>query len=362
MSNQTISTNLLPSKHHFSTLDGLRGIAAMAIVVFHFMEIAYSDFTKNFMAHGFLAVDFFFCLSGFVMAYAYDDRLKGMGLLEFLKARIIRLHPLVVLGGVLGLLGYLFDPFGVEPGIKHAGKILALFFTSIFLIPYPVMEERFFNLFGLNAPSWSLFWEYVANIVYALVLVKIKRNVVLLLWLLAAGWLAYVAQHAGSLLGGWNGDNFWEGAARISYSFLAGMLIFRFNLIIRSGLGFAGMTVLLLAAFLVPFTWGWAAELAIVLLYFPLLIALGAGTTTSPALKKLCGFSADISYPLYMTHYPVMWMFLHYFSTYKPDMPTVTIIIILGLVLLVIFAFLVMRFYDIPLRRYLNQKFRKQHA
>ena len=104
MTTETISTTKLQSKHHFSTLDGLRGVAAIAIVVFHFMEIAYSDFTKNFIAHGFLAVDFFFCLSGFVMAYAYDDRLKGMGLMAFFKARIIRLHPLVVLGGVLGLL------------------------------------------------------------------------------------------------------------------------------------------------------------------------------------------------------------------------------------------------------------------
>ncbi|GGC66600.1 acyltransferase [Pedobacter quisquiliarum] len=358
MTTETISTTKLQSKHHFSTLDGLRGVAAIAIVVFHFMEIAYSDFTKNFIAHGFLAVDFFFCLSGFVMAYAYDDRLQGMGLMAFFKARIIRLHPLVVLGGVLGLLAYLFDPFGVEPGIKHAGKILTLFFTAIFLIPYPVMEERFFNLFGLNAPSWSLFWEYVANIVYALVLIRLRRNVILVLCLFAAAWLMYVAQHSGSLLGGWNGDNFWEGAARISYSFLAGMLIFRFNLIIRSGLGFAGMTALLLLAFLVPFAWGWKAELVIVLLYFPLLIALGAGTTTSAALKKLCSFSADISYPLYMTHYPVMWMFLYYFTTYKPDVTTVTAIIIGGVVVLVLFAYLVMRFYDLPVRRYLSKRFR----
>lgn len=68
--------DLLKTKTHFEILDGLRGIAAVAVVIFHFMEFAIPDYTKNFIAHGYLAVDFFFCLSGFVIAYAYDNRIK----------------------------------------------------------------------------------------------------------------------------------------------------------------------------------------------------------------------------------------------------------------------------------------------
>src|ERR1700744_3037299 len=99
------STTILQTKQHFEILDGLRGVAALAVVTFHFMEWVYFDYSKNFIGHGFLAVDFFFCLSGFVIGYAYDDRIGKMGILEFFKSRLIRLHPLVIIGSVIGLLG-----------------------------------------------------------------------------------------------------------------------------------------------------------------------------------------------------------------------------------------------------------------
>lgn len=75
MNANELSRDILKTKQHFEILDGLRGIAALAIVLFHFMEMVYVP-SKNFIAHGFLAVDFFFCLSGFVIAYAYDDRVE----------------------------------------------------------------------------------------------------------------------------------------------------------------------------------------------------------------------------------------------------------------------------------------------
>jgi peptidoglycan/LPS O-acetylase OafA/YrhL len=76
---EKLNTRLLKTKQHFEILDGLRGVAALAVVTFHFMEIVFSDYSKNFIGHGFLAVDFFFCLSGFVIAYAYDDSIGKIG-------------------------------------------------------------------------------------------------------------------------------------------------------------------------------------------------------------------------------------------------------------------------------------------
>jgi len=73
------STSLPTTRQHFEILDGLRGVAAIAVVIFHFMEITIPDPKNNFIAHAYLAVDFFFCLSGFVIAYAYDDRLSKIG-------------------------------------------------------------------------------------------------------------------------------------------------------------------------------------------------------------------------------------------------------------------------------------------
>ena len=102
MPNCTVNATFLKSKPHFEILDGLRGLAAIVVVIFHFMEIIITDFSKNFIAHGYLAVDFFFCLSGFVIAYAYDTRIAGMGLKTFIKLRLIRLQPLVIIDSILG--------------------------------------------------------------------------------------------------------------------------------------------------------------------------------------------------------------------------------------------------------------------
>lgn len=348
----------LHTKKHFEILDGLRGVAALAVVIFHFMEWVFTDPNKNFIGHGFLAVDFFFCLSGFVIGYAYDNRIRKMGVGEFFKARLIRLHPLVFLGSVLGLVGFLLDPFA-SPIAYSGGKLLLLFVCSVFLIPFPVMEDRAFNLFGLNAPSWSLFWEYVANIVYAFVLYKVSRRSLAVLTVLAAAGICFVCYRAGNLLGGWSKDNFFDGGARVAYSFLAGLFLFRSNWIIKTGLGFAGLAVLLAFAFLMPGSkWNWLTETLIVLFYFPLLVSLGAGSSLSPQGKKICQASGKLSYPLYMTHYAVIWVFGNYFTTKKPPAGELSYIITTGAVLLVLFAYLVMRFYDIPVRQYLTKKWR----
>src|SRR5215469_15184325 len=164
------------SRPHFAVLDGLRGVAAIGVVTFHFMEMVIWNYSKLWIGHGFLAVDFFFCLSGFVMGYAYDDRIAGMGLGRLLKARLIRLHPLVVLGTVLGLIAFYANPFGVTKGYG-SGKVALMFVASLLLIPYGVMRERGQNLFSLNAPAWSLFWEYVANVVFGMVLYRVHRTV-----------------------------------------------------------------------------------------------------------------------------------------------------------------------------------------
>ncbi|SEP45923.1 acyltransferase [Mucilaginibacter sp. OK283] len=347
----------LKTKQHFEILDGMRGVAALAVVVFHFTEFLFPSYDVNFIGHGFLAVDFFFCLSGFVIGYAYDDRIGKMGVLEFFKSRIIRLHPLVILGSVLGLIGFLVDPFGGHPEAYSVGRLALIFVSSMLLIPFPAMQERYFNLFSFNAPAWSLFWEYIANIVYAFVLYRLARKYLVVLLVIAAAALSFVAFHAKILSGGWAGENFWEGGARIFYSFTAGLLVYRFNFIIKNKLGFIGLALLLLAALMMPHSkWNWLAQLLVVLFYFPLLIALGAGATLSGGLKKLCNFSGNISYPLYMTHYVGIWFFGNYVISHKPPTSQIVYIVIAGVILLVGMGYLAMVAYDIPVRKYLSGK------
>lgn len=353
----TTSTN----KQHFAILDGMRGIAALGVVIFHFMECAITDYSKNFIGHGFLAVDFFFCLSGFVIGYAYDNRIGQMTVGQFFKLRLIRLHPLVILGSVLGLLSFWFDPFAAHTVVYTAGKLFLLFLCSILLIPMPVMEDRYFNQFGFNAPAWSLFWEYVANIFYAVVLHKVGKRLLILLVALAAVGIGLVAHRATNLMGGWGKDNTWDGGVRVAYSFLAGLLVYRCNWIIKNKLGFIGLSILLSAALLMPFfKYNWLVETLVVLFYFPLLVSLGAGSTLLPRLKKACDFCGNMSYPLYMTHYAGIWIFANYYNTYKPGNGKLALIIITSTTIMVLVAWAVMKWYDTPLRKYLTRKFVRQ--
>ena len=347
----------LKTKPHFAVLDGLRGIAALAVVIFHFMEWVYPDSRQNFIGHGYLAVDFFFCLSGFVIGYAYDDRIEKIGVIGFLKLRLIRLHPLVILGSVLGFLAFLVDPFVKYSSAYSPGKLIVLLVCSLLLIPLPLMKERAFNLFGFNAPSWSLFWEYIANLVYALIICRLNRRYLAVVTVLAGVGICWVSYQSGNLVGGWAGENFWDGFARISYSFSAGLLAYRSNWIIKNRLGFFGLAILLSFAFLMPyFSWNWLAEAMIVLFFFPLLIVLGAGTKLSPRMASLSVFSGKLSYPLYMTHYWAIWLFGNYYTTYKPTTKELFLLIPTGIVFLISLAYVVMTVYDIPLRKYLNRQ------
>ena len=347
----------MPTKPHFTALDGLRGVAALAVVVFHFMEMVIGDYSKLFIGHGWLAVDFFFCLSGFVIGYAYDNRVGTMGVWAFFKVRLVRLHPLVVFGSILGLITLLIDPFRVGPLGYSAGRVTLMFLLSILLIPYPAMQERGFSLFSLNSPAWSLFWEYVANIVYAVVLYRFNRRWLSVATLVAAIVLCMVGHDAGNLWAGFNGRTFWTGAARVSFSFPAGLLVYRSKWIIRTRLGFTALSVLLLLAFVMPYAkGGWIREAAVIIVYFPLLVALGAGAMLSRRSEKFCKIAGSISYPLYMTHYSVIWMFGNYYESHKPGTGHLALLVGSGVLIMVSFAYLVMMLYDTPIRKFLRSK------
>jgi peptidoglycan/LPS O-acetylase OafA/YrhL len=243
--------------------------------------------------------------------------------------------------------------------LYNTGKIALIAVCSLLVIPCPVMPERGFNNFSFNAPAWSLFWEYVANIGYAFLLWRIRRSLLLILTIGSAVVLFIVGYRAGNMMGGWSGGTFWDGGARVAFSFMAGLLVYRFNWRIKNTLGFGGLSILLVLAFVLPFgKWNWLIEPAVVFLYFPLLVALGAGATPAPASKKLCVLSGQLSYPLYMSHYWALWIFGEYFGTHHPAGMRLFLVVSAGVVSLVGLAWLVMRFYDIPVRGWLSARFR----
>ena len=155
------------TKPHYNILDGLRGVAALTVVCFHLFEAYATSHLDQRINHGYLAVDFFFILSGFVIGYAYDDRWTKMTVGEFLKRRFIRLHPMVVIGALIGAVMFYFQGCSVwDVSTVSVGALLLATLMNALLIPAtPGAEIRGVGeMYPLNGPSWSLFFEYIGNI------------------------------------------------------------------------------------------------------------------------------------------------------------------------------------------------------
>ncbi|HWU03056.1 MAG TPA: acyltransferase, partial [Novosphingobium sp.] len=215
----------MTQRAHFEVLDGLRGVAAVLVLGFHLSEIVSGgNPARNIFPHGALAVDFFFALSGFVIAHAYDARMaQGLGFGGFLLRRVVRLHPLVPLATAIGALAWLFGPDqGAVPHMAGPGFALAIA-LALFVLPYPTLAGRWDDTHSLDGPTWTLLQEYVGSIAYGLVLWRVPLR-----WL---GWLlvpAGVALIAGGLAHGTIASGFgwsnWEMApTRLAFPFIAGI-------------------------------------------------------------------------------------------------------------------------------------------
>ncbi|MGA7712243.1 MAG: acyltransferase [Rhizomicrobium sp.] len=358
-------------KAHYEVLDGLRGTAAICVVIFHIFELITPDYDHNPMHHAFLAVDFFFMLSGFVVGYAYDDRLaKGapariaLSFWEFAKRRLIRLHPMVIITATTGLLGYLFDPFvGTDHAIGvaiSAGELSLIYVLSLFLLPTPQLHGSFGETHPLNAPSWTLFLEYIANVLYGLFAHRLKRGLHIILCLVAAALLVLTALHFNNLLMGWSWSTLWVGYVRLFYPFLMGLLLYRLNLRLRVPQPYLLCSALLVAVFTIPRAGvnNGLLEAGLVIFVFPVILMMGAGIEKMTGrLGRLCRFTGQLSYPLYIVHYPLIYWFGHWVWTTHPAMETKYLVVVTLFAAEIALATAMLYAYDIPVRTWLTKKF-----
>ena len=350
-------------KQHYQVLDGLRGTAALTVVVFHVLEMLWPEPAANPLHHAYLAVDFFFMLSGFIVGHAYDDRLPRMGFIAFMKVRVRRLHPLALLGLVIGTAGYLLDPFAPTQHTASPGAILLTFGLMLLTLPSPSLPNRYTETHGLNGPTWTLFQEYLANIVYGLVGPRLGKRGLAVAAAAAGLVLLGVASRLPHLGTGWGWDNMWVAPVRTAFPFFAGLLMHRLGARLKSPLGFGLLSLVLLAVFAAPFAPTRGAiklnglmEAGFVILVFPLVIAAGAAATAGGRLKALCQFSGAISYPLYITHYPFIYIFGHWVWTTHPARGRVALVGAVLVVSVVALAWVAMRFYDLPVRAWLARR------
>lgn len=364
------------TKPHYDLLDGLRGVAALTVVCFHLFEAFATSHLDQRINHGYLAVDFFFILSGFVIGYAYDDRWGKMTIRDFLKRRLIRLHPMVVVGALIGAAVFYFQGCSVWDVSKiSVGALLLATVMNALLIPAATGAEirGVGEMYPLNGPSWSLFFEYIGNILYALFIRRLPTRALSVLVLLAGCGLAAFALWGplGDICVGFamTGDNMLGGSLRLLYAFPAGLLLSRvFRPIpVRGAFWIGALAVVVLLA--VPRIGGsehlWMNGLYDVLCAvaaFPLIVWLAAsGKTTDRVTTRVCKFLGDISYPLYMVHYPFIYLYYAWVKnenlSFGQSLPGAAALVVGSVVL----AYLCLKFYDEPVRRFLTKRFLPKH-
>lgn len=365
------ATAFADTKPHYNILDGLRGIAALTVVCFHLFEAFATSHLDQRINHGYLAVDFFFILSGFVVGYAYDDRWKKMTVAEFLKRRFIRLHPMVVMGAVIGAVMFYFQGCSVwDVSTVSISMLLVATLLNALLIPAaPGSEIRGLGeMYPLNGPSWSLFFEYIGNILYVFFIRKLPTRALSVLVLLAGCGLAAFAIWGplGDICVGFamDGVNMTGGSLRLLFAFSAGLLLSRVFKPIHIKGAFWICSLAVVALLSVPRIGGsehlWMNGLydtVCAVVFFPLLVYLGAsGKTTDKITTRVCKFLGDISYPLYMVHYPFIYLYYAWVKnenlTFEQSLPGAAALVAGSVIL----AYLCLKLYDEPVRRFLTKR------
>ena len=396
MSNRNI---YLASKPRYEILDGLRGVAAMLVVAFHLFETYFHMAPDQPINHGYLAVDFFFVLSGFVIGYAYDDRWDKMSLGNFFKRRLIRLHPMLMFGTLFGALMFYFE--GDMPGCEKILQtpwwmLAAVMLWGFTLIPLPKSLDirGWGEMHPLNNAQWTLMWEYIANVLYALIIRDFKRWM-LTLFVLSSACLTVALclnidlfgvlsenQYSYTVIGGWSlrPMQLLIAITRLCYPFFMGLLLSR----MFSGAD-GGRKMLTLERFRVSGGFWWCAlavivllcmpwmglgaegdarwtnglyEAFVILVCFPIIVAFGAGSKVSGVKgQAVCQFLGDISYPLYVTHYPFIY-FQMSFQAAHPDLPaSIHVAASVSLfALAILMAYGSYKLYDLPVREWLKKK------
>ncbi len=363
----------------YDLLDGLRGVAALMVLLYHIFNDSKSFFVwptpVNEFYHSFLGVDFFFILSGFVMGYAYDMQWNRMSLGGFIKRRLIRLHPMVVIGVLVGVIAFM-----VQGCVRWDGtsvplqSVLWAMLLSLFLIPSPGSMDVRGNteMYPLNGSHWSLFFEYIGSLLYALMLRRLPTKwlkIWVLLSIILLGTYSFL-QEAGGLLYGWSIEpmNMLGGLLRMLYAYPMGLLMAR---LFRQhkpetieGHVFLKSSIALVMLLAMPVIGGKTVEtiyqLFCVVVCFPSIIWYAARGKATGMRQKVISFISRLSYPLYAIHFPIICLQISVVQgmgdVYATSAQPWTVVPFTFLISITL-AILAMLFYDEPLRRWLKKKF-----
>lgn len=345
-----------PHRHHLLALDGLRGVAALAVVVYHRRWWVADD--SDFLQHAYLAVDFFFMLSGLVVALAYEQRLveRRLSFRGFALLRVIRLYPMIVVGALLGAAWMCLHGLTRDDPAEIARTAAAFPFAAL-LVPIP---PALFPLpFALNEPSWSLFFEVAANLLFAACVPWLRGRALGVVILLFGVAMVATASSYDGLNAGWKWGELPAGFVRVGFAFFAGVGLYR----LRGtrhwpalALPFPLLALLLTAALLpslLPGGANAAYDLAMTMLVFPALIVLASNDRAAGRWNGVMRVSGELSYPLYITHFPLLALSeALLWRLHLPNLAMLGLSVAIAAVAALVFA----RAFDVPVRKWLSRK------
>jgi peptidoglycan/LPS O-acetylase OafA/YrhL len=340
------------TRDHYAALDGLRAFAAVSVVLFHLGHWLNAPWLAT---NSHLAVDVFFCLSGFVLPLAYEDRLRtSLSPLQFLRIRLIRLMPLMILATVVSALYVLFR-WHVNSSPHSNTELLLATFLGIVDVPFLAASRTIGGpeVFPLNGPQYSLFLEIVVNVFWSVSRRFFQPWSSLGIF---AGCLALLPMVG---LGGDEAATFWTGFPRVGVSFFAGVLIYyvekRYLLAVNLRPAFWVSAILMTIIFYYPNSLPLNVHLAWIALVSPVVVLAGSRVRLSERLRSVALVGGALSFPIYALHYPIFcWLNGSYqFVTKKPQSifgegPLLLAGILLG-------SYVVLRFFDEPLRSALTR-------
>lgn len=345
-------------RRRLEALDGLRGVAALAVVLLH-VHLYTLLGMKPFSTHAYLAVDLFFMISGFILAHAYGDRLgsrRGLG--DFMRARLLRLYPLYALGIALGFICFIaLKPAELGAGGKAAVGLLSL--SAAAFLPW-LYGGAGVNAFPLNPPSWSLSLEMWGNLAYGALARHLAPRVLLAIVLISGGVLVALALIGGSLNYGWRQDDVWLGWPRFVFAFSVGLGLHQLaaagRLELRRlpdwSLALALGAILILPA---GNSFDAAVDLTAVLLVFPTIVALAVDARSTATWRGPLAAGARLSYPLYVVHAAVVAAVHEGARGLGASAAAGWFIAALALGLSVLAAWLAERYFDRPIRARLSR-------
>jgi len=291
-------------RRHFAMLDAMRGTAALGVVCLHLHALL----APISAPHGYLAVDFFFGLSGLVISRAYVARLaQGLSTWQFMRLRLERLYPLYILGTAIGGIA-LFLPIALHPSLAPPLPTLAsTLLSSLFMLPSPLSSGEKLWLMPMNIAAWSLVLELLVNLLFALAWRKLTIPVLAVVISGSAIILALLVLREGSIDLGATWPTLPAGLVRTVFSFFCGVAIGRLSFAAPRTNIWSPLLPLALFATLVPDQrFGATYDLLCTFAVYPTLLYLGARYES--AHVSALRFLGSISYPLYALHSGVVFL------------------------------------------------------